>query len=202
VANDLNPSEALKTIIDAKTSGEKLLDKQLRLAEYAGDILARKGELVMATRIMYGGTNGRIGSANSGTLLTRATMPVAIRDSYIAIRDYPEYQHQSSIIELLLMIQGDPAHIRRIDSSYHKDKILARLEPRLVIPGVRLIEEGHIEAIDALLHYVDDAIEPLDNPLQGLPRLAEREDGAFIRDGFENPINQRTTPITPPNLYA
>jgi hypothetical protein len=187
---------ALETILDAKKSDELVLEHQATLAEYAGRILTAKAELVFSKSVIVGLGGGIIGGREE-TLLTRATMPLAIGESYVALRDSPEYP--SKIIELLVVGQSDPKHLGQIKAGPDMDKsTLARFKPQLEIPSVKPIKVGHLEALSALLRHIDGSLEPLGEALENLPRLASNDEIRFIREGSKTFVNQRVTPIPSP----
>ena len=161
MSKEMKPEAALDFLRGEQEKAQDWRNRQASLGLLAIAVLRSRGELVFTKHGMWGGTEGLIGSANPGHLLTQATRPIAIDDFYISLRDKPEWP--DSAVELLHLNSNDTESLRTAGDG----SVLALPGARLVIPGVLSAKEWYEDAVEALVKTIGRELEPLEQE----PRL-------------------------------
>lgn len=119
-----------------------MVKKAAEVGAYAVDVLRSKGEIAFTTWGLYGGTPGLIGSANEGILIAQATPSVAVDGAHVALRDTSKEPHQVQLVRTAT----DGANARNLRDLYN-GQVLASFVPKFEIPGVKNIDEQHLDKI-------------------------------------------------------
>lgn len=188
MSKELEPEEAraLDLLANEKQAAKRRHDAQAIVANYASEILRSKGEFVFTKEGMYGGTAGLIGSSNSGIQLRQATRPVLVGDSFVTLRDKESPDERERAIELVRLAVPKPQLIPE------GTNVMTTIEhDKLTIPGVTDFNETHRLAVHRLIKVIDGAVEPLEEPLESMPRVIYH-----ARRGAPRMINIRENPDT------
>lgn len=170
---NIEPTEAVRVLQDTMIGAEAIAERKTQLAQYASEIIRTRGELLIARNGMFGGVDGRIGSANSGVMLTQATKPVLLGDIYVALRDKDE--ERSHAIELVFTDTENNEQVGRADGD--GVEVAATLSVgKLEMPNIEKPSKTQIDSVESVLGYMNKALEPLpiDDLHMELPRVETR----------------------------
>lgn len=181
---------ALERLVHAQNEAGAEREKRAELAQQAVSILRAKGEYLFIKDGLWGGIDGLIGSANPGFLVTQATAPMEVENSYVALRD--QATDKSSAIELVSVHENDPAAVRDTNN------VLAVMEGGLVIPGLEEVTDEQRWAVGVLLDSIDVMIEPVDLPRSYHGKQVTPRAGALTDAGI---INVRKHPEQVDELF-
>ncbi len=200
MAERLEAVEALGRMLDVKEGAELFLERQRELGRYASRLLQDKGELILST---YVGGGRRFFSRHpearreisADMLLYRATMPVAVGESYVVLRDDIKARGTDpGCSELLVLKKKGFVQLANIafGSDPNKETLaLFTSKAPLTIPDVAPLEEYHLEAIEALLGHVDSSLDPLSASVGEMPRIARGEEMGRMAATLTGIINRR-----------
>lgn len=159
----IEAEEAITVLQDAMISAEAITERKTQLAQYASDIIRKKGELLIARNGYFGGSPDLIGSADQGVLLMQATKPVLLGDVYVALRDKDE--ERSGKVELIFAGSEDDDQVGKDDGG--GIEVAATLSnSALNIPNTEKPSRAEIDSVASVLGHIDHTLEPL--PTDGL----------------------------------
>lgn|GEM_PF-6702670 len=134
------PEQGFDHLVAVKKKAEKFDQFRKMASTFATQILRENGALVISRQGQYGGDT-RIGSSNSGTRFTQATLPVKIgKGRIVALRDGQEQNSDS--IELIGLKSMDELKLAGEYKLHEGPKdalrLLAKFTPsgRVSIPGI------------------------------------------------------------------